>query len=204
MSISDTALPTPILSSGQILPPQSPFLPFFSLYAGLTCPFRCGALLHEAELSRAVCVGLGLGPCWQSHVAAQRCRAVGKTAWTSFKGSFSISFGFCLRDFTIAGPTLQMCAWRRIIWVCLPVTCVLVLVQVSAVVEGEGQLRRSLLGACRPSWSSFLCPGPRLDSWLQALTVCRAGNIVLYAVVSFSEFKGREILSVLLCLHLGQ
>lgn len=28
--------------------------------------------------------------------------------------------------------------------------------------------------------------------------------MVLYAVVLFSEFKRREILSVLLCLHLGQ
>lgn len=121
-----------------------------------------------------------------------------------FPSSFCISSGFCLRDFAIAGPTLQMCAWRWIIWVCLAVICVSVLVQFSAVVEGEGLLRQSLLGACRPSWSSSLCSGPWLDSWLQAFTICRAGTVVLYAVVSFSEFKGREIFGVLLCLHLGQ
>lgn len=129
---------------------------------------------------------------------------LGRPCGLPFVGSSCISFGFCLRHFAIAGPILQICAWRWVIWVCLAVICVSILVQFSAVVEGEGLLRQSLLGACRPSWSSSLCSGPWLDSWLQALTICRAGTVVLYAVVSFSEFKGREILGVLLCLHLGQ
>lgn len=42
-------------------------------------------------------------------------------------GSFCISFGFYLRDFTIAGSTVQMCVWRWIVWVCLAVICVSVL-----------------------------------------------------------------------------
>lgn len=191
-SISGTALPTPIPSSGQVLPPQSPFFPFFSLWAGFTSSFQPWGIALWDRALRALWVGLGLG---QSQAVAQTCRALGKTT-----GSFCISFGFCLRGFTVAGPALQMCAWRLISWVVLAVICI----SFSAVVEGEGPWCQSLPGVCRTSWSSFLCSSAWLDSYLQAFTICRAGNRVLCAVVSFSEFKGREILGVLLWLHLGQ
>lgn len=126
------------------------------------------------------------------------CRALGKTTWTSHHGVILHFFSVLFTRFHNS--------WSYFTNVCVEMDHLGLLgcdlcISTRSVLSCSGKIRAIM---SVPSWSSFLCSSPWLDSWLQALTICRAGSIILYAVVSFSAFKGREILGVLLCLHLGQ
>lgn len=197
LSISGTALPTPILTSGQVFPPQSPFSFFFNLYTCFTLSLQARRIAPWDRAPMSCLWGWASGhfgrTMWQHKGAGQ----LGRASWGHFAFLFvsvwEIPQQLVLLYKCVHGDGSFGSAWLG--FVC----------QYSFSSQRQWKEKGHYVSPfMEPSWGSFLYSSPWLDSWLQALTICRAGNIVLYAVVSCSEFKGREILGVLLCLHLGQ